>query len=64
VLIFLVDTESCESLLGGFAVSLAGWEIEEGEPSFQNTAEFATAVLGIAAAVSILGSDMPSYVHL
>ncbi len=58
-----MDTEkSCESLLGGFAVSLAGWEIE-GEPSFQNTAEFTTAVLGIAAAVSILGSDMPSYVH-
>ena len=44
-------------------MSLACWEIK-GEPSYQNTAEFTTAVLGIAAAVSILGSDMPSHVHL
>ena len=63
VLLFLVDSEGCETLLGGFAVSLACWKIE-GEPSYQNTAEFTTAVLGIAAAVSILGSEMPSHVHL
>ncbi len=63
VLLFLVDAEGCETLLGGFAVSLACWEIE-GEPSYQNTAEFTTAILGRAAAVSILGSDMPSHVHL
>ena len=64
MLLFRVDAEEGrETLLGGFAVSLASWGIE-GEPSFQNTAEFTTAILGIAAAVSILGADMPSYVHL
>jgi hypothetical protein len=63
VLIFVVDADGRETLMGGFAVSLASWKIA-GEPSFQNTAEFVTAILGIAAAKSILGNDMPSAVHL
>ena len=63
LLLFLVDSNGHETLLGGFAVSLAAWAIQ-GQSSYQNTAEFTMPILGIAAALSILGPDMPSHVNL